>query len=161
MKLQRTVLDKLGDFLDFIPDDKLLSDGELTIENVAMRVSQLGQDNEPYVVIAARVAALNPHNMKSVMTIALSANHCWRGTSGNTFSFDPLTEVLYLSVKLSVEEVQSIKSFDLGDLVLNLYEAAIHWQMVIQQLDCNDSTTGFSARSAHALSLGMAAAKLQ
>ncbi|HBF07128.1 MAG TPA: hypothetical protein DHW71_15725 [Gammaproteobacteria bacterium] len=161
MKLQHTVLEKLGDFLEFTPDEKLLADGELTVDDVAMRVSQLGPDYDSYVVIAAKVTSLFPHNLKSVLTIALSANHCWRGTAGNTFSFDPLTEELFLSVRLMADEVNKIPSYDLGDLVLNLYEATKHWQAVVHQLDCNDNDYDFSPRTAHAMSFGLQSIQLQ
>ena len=161
MKLQHMFLEKLGEFLGFHPTEALFRDGRLTIDNLDMAVSQIHAGDHEFVALAVEIASIPPRHLQSILTLAMSANHCWRGTAGATFSFDPISEQLYLAQRFSSKDVLTLQIHEIGQEVLRLFEASNHWQAVVGQLDFAEQPLPLHGRAAHALSFGLAAARLQ
>lgn len=161
MKLQHLIIEKLAAFLEFQPTEKLLQDGVLSIDGLTVRVNQIPHAEGAFVALSAAISPLDAQNLQSVLTLAMSANHFWRGTAGATFSYDPMTEQLFLSCQFTQDEVVQMKSHNVGEAFSHLFETAKHWQAVISQLDFNTELEPLNARRAHALSFGMAASRFQ
>lgn len=160
MKYQHLLIEKLGAFLEFEPDEHCLTSGLLEVDSLKVKVTQIDQTKQSFVVISAEVFSLKSVGLKAVLALSMSANHFWRGTNGATFSYDPLTEHLFLSLRFTVEEVQKLESAQVGLIFMDLYDCALHWQAVIPQLEIH-SNDDFHSKSAHALSFGQAAARFQ
>ena len=161
MKLQHLMIEKLATFLDFQPTDKLLQDGILSIDGLTVRVNQIQHADGAFVALAAAIAPIDSHHLQNVLTLAMSANHFWRGTAGATFSYDPMSEQLFLSCQFTQEEVIKLQAHQVGEAFVHLFDTAKHWQAVMTQLDFQVEQKPINARAAHALSFGMAAARFQ
>ena len=160
MKHQHLFIDKLGSFLGFEPDRECLRGGLLEVDNLKFQVSQIDSDEMSFVVIAVEVFQIKPEALEGVLTLAMSANHFWRGTQGSTFSYDPMTRRLFLSRRFEAREVEALSDFEIGAAIMALYDSANYWQMVIPQLEIQ-SQEDLDHKSAHALSFGQTAARFQ
>jgi len=160
MKLQHSLIEKLGNFLDFVPDESLLKDGILHIDDLQINVSQLQLDDTASVALAAFICPVSPISLAEVLRLAMSANYCWRGTKGATFSYDPMSENLFLSLNITQTTLDTASTAQVGALFLNLFHTAQHWRAVLGQLEFHQ-TPDYLGQSTLALSLGPTARTLQ
>lgn len=160
MKHQHLLIDKLGSFLGFEPDRECLKRGLLEVDSLRFQVTQIDTDEMSFVAIAVEVFQIKPEALEGVLTLAMSANHFWRGTQGSTFSYDPMSRRLFLSIRFEAREVEALPEFEIGASIMTLYDSASYWQAVIPQLEiqCQED---FDHKSAYALSFGQTAARFQ
>lgn len=161
MTLQRVILEKLGDFLESKVEDQAFEDGLLEIDDIQFRVTQLQHKGQIFVALTAFICPILPIQLSQILTLAMSANHFWRGTQDATFSYDPLVEQLFLSKRFSGNAIHHLSAEEVGDAFMDLFELAHHWQTVINQLDFHSTSDIFTQKTAHALSFGIASSSLQ